>query len=501
MSLRFRLTFFYSAFFAVILTAIAFVVYALTERSLTSSLEERGRQALQDLGEGNINQGLSRLPGDAYYEIVLYPLGAPGSAAEFADGLRYSEFQSVPRINPTEDDLPSLLDETALERLYEEGYVSTRVSLQNGDSLFVLADRGTGKVRFLQREAAYPATLYIGIPAGSVAATLRQLAKNLGLTVVSAFLAFAAGVWILSRQVLSPVQRVTRAASRVTGKDLTRRVPVPKTKDEMKELAMSLNRMLDRLQESFETQRRFTADASHELRTPVTAIVGHANYLLRRTEPKVEQVDSLTVIRREAERMAKLVNDLLELARADAGISVEKEPVNLIEVVEAVHMDVAPVAGSTEIRIDAAVPRIEVVGDPGRLKQVVLNLVQNAINAGASEVRISVTRGRDGVRLEVLDNGSGIPESAIPHLFDRFYRVDDSRSARGKGSGLGLAIVRWIVQEHSGKVTVESKVGEGTVFTIHLPEVPTHPAESNFKQTLTGTLNIFRPTRAGPARE
>ena len=495
MSLRSRLTFFYSAFFGVILVLVAVVVYVLTERYLTASLEEQGRQALHDLRQGNIDQGLSRLPGDAYYEIVLYLLDAPKTSADLTEGLRYSEFQNVTRINPTKDDLPSLLGESSLEELFEDGYVSTRVNLESGESLFVLADRGVGRLRFMQRETRYPATLYIGIPADSVLATLAQLASNLFLTVVLAFLIFAVGVWVLSRQVLSPVQLVTRASSRVTGEDLTQRVPVPNSSDEMKELADSVNRMLDRLQESFETQRRFTADASHELRTPVTAIVGHTNYLLRRTSPKSDQIDSLTVIRREGERMAKLVNDLLELARADAGFSVEHEMVDLIDVVEAVHMDVAAVAGSTEIVIDASKPRMEVMGDPGRLKQVVLNLVQNAINAGATKIEVLVLDSSRGVNLKILDDGPGIPDNAIPHLFDRFYRVDGARSSRGKGSGLGLAIVKWIVQQHNGEVNVESKVGEGTVFSVFIPFKPALSSEISLKETLTQTLNMFRPSR------
>ena len=197
MSLRSRLTFFYSAFFAVILILVAVVVYVLTERSLTASLEEQGRQALHDLREGNIDQGLSRLPGDAYYEIVLYLLEVPKTSVELIEGLRYSEFQNVSRTNPTKDALPSLLGESSLDELFDEGYVSTRVALESGETLFVLADRVVGRLRFMQRETTYPATLYIGIPADAGAATLSQLANNLLLTILLAFLIFAAGVWIL----------------------------------------------------------------------------------------------------------------------------------------------------------------------------------------------------------------------------------------------------------------------------------------------------------------
>jgi two-component system OmpR family sensor kinase len=235
------------------------------------------------------------------------------------------------------------------------------------------------------------------------------------------------------------------------------------------ELALTLNRMLGRLQETFETQRRFTADASHELRTPVTAIAGHVSYLLRRTNPTPEQEESLKIIRSEAARMSKLVNDLLELARADAGFSVERVPFNLVEVVEEVKKELAPVVGSASLSTFSPQPLLEIEGDAGRLKQVLLNLVQNALNAGATRVDVSLTLEGKRARLEVLDNGPGIPENALPKLFDRFYRVDGARSTRGNGSGLGLAIVKWIVEQHGGEVSVESKVGEGTVFTVFLP--------------------------------
>ena len=149
---------------------------------------------------------------------------------------------------------------------------------------------------------------------------------------------------------------MTTAASRVSSQDLSQRVPVPKSRDEVGELSVTLNRMLDRLQESFDTQRRFTADASHELRTPVTVIAGHVNYLLRRTSPSPEQTESLATVRNEAARMSKLVNDLLELARADAGFKVEREPLNLVEVVETVHREVAPVAKGAEVSVTSPQP-------------------------------------------------------------------------------------------------------------------------------------------------
>ncbi|MFW5899146.1 MAG: sensor histidine kinase [Jiangellaceae bacterium] len=469
MTLRLRLTLFYSAIFVIVLSAVAVSVYLLTERSLNASLEERAQQALTDLSSGAVLEGLRKLPGDAYYEMVI--LGREGDVPSdpevVRNGVPYVE-PSRFRPNPTDDDLVSLLSDAALTEMLNSGEMAASVQLPSGESLRVLAD--VGRLRFPAEQVALSAAVFVGVPASNVTATLDQLAQDLGLTVVLAFVGFAVGVFLLSRQVLRPLERVTQAAGRVTGRDLSQRVPVPSSNDEMRELAVTLNHMLDRLQESFETQRRFTADASHELRTPVTAIVGHANYLLRRTRPSPEQVDSLTVIRREADRMGKLVGDLLELARADAGFRISKQPMNLVEVLEAVHMEVAPVAGEANVVVDAPGPVVEVEGDAARLKQVVLNLVQNALNAGAQNVRMSLEQEAGEALLEVLDDGPGIPDDAIPHLFERFYRVGGARSTRGNGSGLGLAIVRWIVQQHGGDVEVRSRSGEGTVFTVHLPQ-------------------------------
>jgi two-component system, OmpR family, sensor kinase len=467
MTLRLRLTIFYSAFIAVILSAMAVSVYVLTERSLSTSVEERARQALLDLSGGAILTGLQKLPGDAYYQIVLLSDEGitPQRVQDIRDGFTYADPTRF-RENPTEHLPLDYLSDRTVQSLVEGEPLAGFATLPTGERLRVLGELSA--ITFPAQGLTFTAAILVGVPTTTVEATLGQLSQDLGFAVMGAFLVFALGVWWLSRQVLAPVQRVTQAAARVSSLDLSQRVPVPPSQDEMRELAVAINHMLDRLQESFETQRRFTADASHELRTPVTAIVGHANYLLRRTRPSPEQIDSLQVIQQEAGRMTKLVNDLLELARADAGFSIDKEPMNLLEVIEAVRDELQPV---TDARIEVSCPRplVEVEGDPGRLKQVVLNLVQNSLNAGARNVHMGLSLGTREVQLEVLDDGPGIPTEAIPHVFDRFFRIDGARSTRGNGSGLGLAIVRWIVQQHGGTVGVESKPGEGSVFTVTLP--------------------------------
>lgn len=488
MSLRLRLTLFFSAFIAVILSAVALAVYALTERSLQASIEDRGHQALADVtSEAYIDQGLQKLPGDLLYQILI--VGEVDEVDDLRIAINFR--RSRPGLS-----LSSLLTESHLQSLVDTGSLTARARMPQGESILLV-----GRLAVITEqtfETSYRSLILVGVPASQLTINLNRLSSDLGLTVALAFLAFAIGVWLLSRQVLAPLQRVTQAAGRITSRDLSHRVPVPRSNDEIRELALTLNRMLDRLQESFETQRRFTADASHELRTPVTAIVGHTNYLLRRTEPKQEQIDSLTVIRREAERMAKLVNDLLELARADAGFSIDRQPMNLLDVVEAVHMEVAPVAGNAEIIVTSPEPLLQVRGDAARLKQVVLNLVQNALNAGATRITISLMREKEMIRMEFLDNGPGIPETALPHLFERFYRVDGARSSRGNGSGLGLAIVKWIVQQHGGTVEAESRLGEGSVFTVCLPALDDREAEEevhNLRPSSGEVKNAQKPPR------
>ena len=475
MSLRIRLTLFFTLFLAFVLTIAAAVVYGFTQRSIVESVETRANQTYRDLFsnvqdnfdlrvyESTWAQGLSN---DGVYYVVFLR-GQPESSEDFGLSFQFIRLRGADTFETTNapNSILEKLSNADLRTLLDTGSLLTRITTENGRNLVVRAGRST--FQFSEGISTVSTLLIVGLPVPTD--TLAQLRRNLIYTVLIAFVIFALGVYLLSQRVLLPLKKVTTAASRVSSQDLSQRVPVPQSHDEVGKLSVTLNRMLDRLQESFETQRRFTADASHELRTPVTVIAGHVNYLLRRTEPSPEQIESLTTVRNEAARMGKLVNDLLELARADAGFKVERQPFNLVEVVETVHREVAPVAKGAGVNVTLPQPLIEVEGDAARLKQVVLNLVQNALNAGSKHITISLLEEREWARLEVLDDGPGIPKESIPNLFDRFYRVDGARSTRGNGSGLGLAIVKWIVTQHGGEVTVESGLGEGTVFTVLLP--------------------------------
>lgn len=462
MSLRMQLSLVFSAVIAFILITVAVSVYVLTERSLAAGLVERSTVTLNDLMRANIGlrDTVRQLPSDTFYQIVLVnPLEQARANTEPLSGaLNYTG----------NSNLIGRLSTDARERLLSDGEFTTRIG--SGEDAMVVHAR-LGAIQFPLEASPTPAVFSIGISGALMQETLTQLRVDLTLIVVFAFIGVAITVLIISSFVLRPLRRVSNAASKITSAALSERVPSVSNYIEIRDLTNSLNAMLGRLEESFDTQRRFTADASHELRTPVTSIAGHASYLLRRTELDESQRESLGMIEAEAKRMTKLVNDLLELARADAGFTMKLEPLNFAEVVTSVANDLAHLAAANQAEIAVAAPHplYEVVGDAARLHQVVSNLVQNALNAGAKHVTLTLLTERDGSTvLEVLDDGRGIPAEAVPHLFNRFFRVDGARS-QGAGSGLGLAIVRWIVQQHQGTVSVESKIGEGSVFRITLP--------------------------------
>ncbi len=485
LSLQLRLTLFFAGFLVLVLIFVGVLVYSLTRRSLVDNVEAQTGQAYTDvleaIGQNPSTSPSSRsswvqsLPSDALFYVNIY-LGDP--RGPLTPNL-FVAFERVPMlptvvVSPDGAGITKLVGEDQFAELQQTGRLQTNVTAADGTIWVVRAEReifGTiaNSPFFNPSDGNVDAPTLVAVAMPVRSDTMTQLRTNLIQTILVALIVFPFGVWLLAQRALTPLKRMTKAASRISSQDLSQRVPVPKSRDEVGELSVTLNRMLGRLQETLETQRRFTADASHELRTPVTAISGHASYLLRRTHPTPEQVEPLEIIRSEALRMSKLVNDLLELARADAGLTVKREPMNLVEIIEAVAKELAPVTHGATIKAFSPSPLLEVSGDAARLKQVALNLVQNALNAGSSQISVSLLKEKTWARLEVLDNGPGIPESALPNLFERFYRVDGARSTRGNGSGLGLAIVKWIVEQHGGTVSVESKVGEGTVFTVLLP--------------------------------
>jgi signal transduction histidine kinase len=303
--------------------------------------------------------------------------------------------------------------------------------------------------------------------------TALVLAGTLGLVVAGA------GGWWLALVALRPIEAMRDGVARIArSADLTERLPQPAATDDLGRLASTINSLLDRLAHVISAQQRLGADVSHELRTPLTTIRGNVD-LLRRgaADDPGERTIALDAIEVEVNRMSRLVADLLLAAQADAGMKLERQPVEMDTLLLQVYRQAQTMAsvGSTggervSVRLgheDQAV----VMGDPDRLRQLLLNLVDNALKYTPRDgtVTLSLYRVNGWVRVTVRDTGMGIAPELIPHIFERFYRVPQLGR---KGVGLGLAIARWIAEAHDGRLEVESSVGHGSTFSLWLPEAP-----------------------------
>ena len=278
--------------------------------------------------------------------------------------------------------------------------------------------------------------------------------------------------WFVIGKTLAPIQTVTETALQIShANDLSRRIPYHGSdKDEIGLLILSFNETLERLENLFASQQRFLADVSHELRTTLTVIKANADLL--RMMNKID-LESLNSIKDETDRLTRMVGDLLLLAQADTGkLPLNFKPIELDCLLFDVLKDLKPLAGN---RIKLKVLDIDQVlinGDVDRIQQVIVNLLSNAIKytPGNGAITLTLNKEDDSAKLTIKDNGPGIPKEDLPHIFERFYRAEKSRTrSKSSGFGLGLSIAYWIVTAHGGKIEVESEEGMGTTFIVWLP--------------------------------
>jgi heavy metal sensor kinase len=328
----------------------------------------------------------------------------------------------------------------------------------------------------------------VGTASEPVSSLLNQMALLLAAGLPIVILVAAGGGYVLVRRALRPVDLIAGKAELITQHNLGERVPVARTGDELERLAESLNRMITRLDDAFQNSKRFVADASHELRTPLTILRGELETLAQDARLRGDIADRLGSLLEEVERLTKIVERLFALSRLDAG-EAQAEWVRFdlasMAATTAEQMNVLAEEKKISLRCEAEAS-VYVDGDRARLKQVVVNLVDNAIKytpeAGAIRVRTKAIG--DRAILEVADTGIGIPAAALHHVFERFFRVDPSRSRRPDGAGLGLAIVRSICSAHGGSVEAESAVGLGSKFRVKLPlakEISTSSSNEAFE--------------------
>lgn len=329
----------------------------------------------------------------------------------------------------------------------------------------------------IERGGRIEEVLQLAYPLGGVLRELDALTATLLALVPVALLAAGLGGAFLTGRALRPVREIAGTAARLGASDLSERLPVS-GRDEFSRLAMSINAMLARLEEAFERQRRFTADASHELRTPLSIIRANTSMALEHPWPEDRYREFLRAVDIAAGRQTRIVEELLFLARADAGmLARDVGPVCLIEVLEEAAEAVSRPAHTGLqpcIRLEPLDPALMVSGSGSELTRLFTNLLENAVRHTPPEgtITVSTTVDAQSVIVTVRDTGEGIPPEHLPHLGERFYRVDAARSTGTGGTGLGLAICRSITEAHGGWMTIESSVGEGTAVRIQLPLCP-----------------------------
>ncbi len=297
----------------------------------------------------------------------------------------------------------------------------------------------------------------------------------LSIAIPAALLLGSYGGLLLANQALRPVDRITRAAKRIGAGDLSERVALPPVMDEIGRLATTFNHMIARLEAAFERQRQFTADASHEMRTPLAVMRGDIEITLRRERSAEEYQRVLTSSLEEIIRLSRLVEDLLTLARADAGrTQLHCEEISLDQLCRRMIDYIAPLAAQREQILDYEAPPEDVVisGDLQRLKQLLLNLLDNAIKFTDARGTIILALGteKNEAVMTVRDSGRGIPVEDLPYIFERFFRRSRTTSDKSAaGFGLGLSIVKWIVDSHGGTIEATSEPGKGTTFSVRFP--------------------------------
>jgi heavy metal sensor kinase len=332
-------------------------------------------------------------------------------------------------------------------------------------------------LRFLTQDVSVDDKTYtvqVAAPLGELQQGLHNALWLLAPFFVLMLLVASAGGYFMSRRALAPVDRITQTARSITAENLSQRLAVPNTGDELERLSATLNDMIGRLEAAFKRISRFTADASHELRTPLAVMRTTAEVALRHSGDGGQHRVALEGVVAEIERTSQLVDNLLLIAKADQGSSeLAKRPVDVVAAAEEAHAQIRMLARGKGIALDARLPSepIVVTGDRDALRRLFLILLDNAIKytpaGGVATVAVSV-QGANAVGA-VIDNGIGIPADDLPHVFERFYRVDRARSRELGGAGLGLAIARWIAESHGGAIAVSSELERGSRFEVRLP--------------------------------
>jgi heavy metal sensor kinase len=465
-SLSFRLVVWYAG----VLTAVFVVLGALTlvflghylEVSILDAQARRARQiadtllaAIDHTGEAAVARQVEDLYSPEANDRFIRISRADGSVVYVSGAPHDGSFAPA--------DVPPAPVAASLDR---QGALVRKLSLSSGSLLI-------GAVGFPGTSRGPRYLVEVGISAARTESTLEQVLVLLVIGLPIAVGIAVAGGFILVRRALKPVDGLARKAEEITQLNLSERLPVMRTGDELERLATSLNNMISRLEDAIQSSKRFVADASHELRTPLTVLRGELESLAQDAQLRPHTRESLGSMLEEVDRLAEIVESLLALSKLDAGeASSERVKFDLGELATDTAEQMSLLAEDKSITVICeAAPQVMVEGDRARMKQVVVNLLDNAIKytPRGGRVLLKISQEAREAILDVADNGVGIPADALPHMFKRFFRVDDSRSRDQGGAGLGLSIVKSICSAHGAVVEVRSTPGEGSRFRVRQP--------------------------------
>ena len=453
--IRARLTVLYFAVLGLTFVAFCWICDLGFRHSIETTVNESSRTNLETIGRLLANTA-PQGEGSIRTELRdLSSLWANGALLEVADEKGEWLFRS-PQFLRASPSLPPLADKNI-------AFFTTNLDLSQYRVALGLVE--TAGVRF-QVHAAVPTE-----PFDQALDRFRMIEKE--ALPVLVLLASLLGYW-LSGESLEPVNRIIQTAQQIGAQNLSRRLEVPEPRDELRRLTETLNAMLARIEASFQKIRQFTADASHDLRTPVAVIRTTAEIALRRPRPAEEYRDALSRILETSVETSGLLENLLTIARSDAGAAgLKMLPLDLSAQLHKAREQGAVLAADKALSITLRTPEtpVWVRADEIAIHRLMLILIDNAVKytPPGGRCEIALSQNQDQAHIAVKDTGIGIPESDLDFIFERFRRADRARSREIPGAGLGLAIARWITQMHGGTITAESTLGTGSVFHIHLP--------------------------------
>jgi heavy metal sensor kinase len=459
-SVRSVLTFWYAIVLVAAFTLFGYGVFVYLRQLQEVELEENLTEEvdwisrLMDLERANVSRrtSISRLSADIERRIIDHFMVNPRNYIVIlttgSGGILFQSPASGIQILPGADIPPG---RTIL------------TSLPSGDG---------GSIRVAARRVD-PFVIHVAYTEQVTQAVLEHLSSIFLILAPIALLVSVAGGWLLSGMVLRPIRQISQLALKITAQNLDQQIPLRKVDDELGELITTINGMIRRLRASFDQMREFSVNVAHELKTPLTILKGESELALAKPITRAAGEKLATTYLEETVRMSRIVEDLLMLAKADAGqLVLQSENVPMADLVHDLFEDAQILCAAKRLHVVlGANDQVHVRGDAHRVRQLLRAIVSNAVQYTdpGGEIRISSRAGDRDLLVEIEDTGIGIPAESIGRIFDRFYRVEGARDRAHGGSGLGLSIAKWIAETHHGSISVRSTPGTGSCFTVRLP--------------------------------